>query len=90
MAEASREILNDMSHAGKQAASLGKQTVEKVSDKLHSQASDWEDRYKAVQEKTRQAVNSSTEFVKEHPFSTVLGAAAVGFLAGIIARSRRH
>ena len=90
MAEASREILNDMSSASKQAASLGKQAVEKASDKLQSSAADWEERYKAVQQKTRQAMDTTTDFVKEHPFSTVLGAAAVGFLAGIIARSRRH
>lgn len=90
MAEASREILNDMSNAGKQAASLGRQAMDKASDKLHSRASDWEERYKAVQEKTRQAVDTTTDFVKEHPVSTVLGAAAVGFLAGMIARSRRH
>ncbi|MGE5085173.1 MAG: DUF883 family protein [Bacillota bacterium] len=90
MAEASREIINDMSSPGKQTASFGRQALEKASEKLHSQSADWEERYKAVQEKTRQAVDSTTDFVKEHPFSTVLGAAAVGFLAGVITRSRRH
>lgn len=45
--------------------------------------------YSTVQEKAQSALSSSGEFVKANPIRTVLGAAAVGFLAGMIAR-RKH
>lgn len=51
--------------------------------------SGWEDRYHTAQAKAREAVDASEEFVKDHPFYTVLGAATVGFVAGILMR-RRH
>ncbi|MEN0059468.1 MAG: hypothetical protein AAGB31_11585 [Bdellovibrio sp.] len=47
------------------------------------------DRYYAAQAKAREAVDASEEFVKDHPFYTILGAAAIGFLAGVLVR-RRH
>ncbi|MBV2169165.1 MAG: DUF883 family protein [Bdellovibrio sp.] len=49
----------------------------------------WNDRYHAVQDRTREAVDASEEFVKAHPFYTVLGAATVGFVAGMLIR-RKH
>ncbi|HWU44824.1 MAG TPA: hypothetical protein VN132_15335 [Bdellovibrio sp.] len=45
--------------------------------------------YANVQKRAQEAISSSEDFVKERPLRTVLGAAAVGFLAGVIAR-RRH
>lgn len=48
----------------------------------------WQDRYNAVQDKARQAVDASEEFVKIHPFYTILGAATVGFVAGMLLRRR--
>ncbi|WP_413584703.1 DUF883 family protein [Bdellovibrio sp. HCB274] len=52
-------------------------------------ASMWQNGYKEVQNRARQAVDSSTDFVNEHPVSSVLGACAVGFVAGMLLRSRR-
>lgn len=46
--------------------------------------------YQALQDKTRQAVDASEEFVKAHPFYTILGAATVGFVAGMLIRRNRH
>lgn len=57
--------------------------------KHEMQRSGWEDRYHAVQDKAREAVDASEEFVKAHPFYTVLGAATVGFVAGMLIR-RNH
>lgn len=51
--------------------------------------SGWTDRYHTVQAKAREAVDASEEFVKEHPFYTVLGAATVGFVAGMLLRRRQ-
>lgn len=50
----------------------------------------WEERYHTAQAKAREAVDASEEFVKSHPFYTVLGAATVGFVAGILMRNRKH
>lgn len=57
--------------------------------KQEMQRSGWEDRYHVVQDKAREAVDASEEFVKAHPFYTVLGAATVGFVAGMLIR-RNH
>lgn len=54
-----------------------------------SSSSTWSDRYQAAQNKAREAVDASEEFVKAHPFYTVLGAATVGFVAGVLLR-RKH
>lgn len=50
----------------------------------------WMDRYHTAQEKAREAVDASEDFVKAHPFYTVLGAATVGFVAGMLIRRRNH
>lgn len=57
--------------------------------KQELQHSGLEDRYHAIQGKAREAVDASEEFVKAHPFYTVLGAATVGFVAGMLIR-RNH
>lgn len=44
----------------------------------------WTDAYQNIQEKARQAVDASEEYVKVHPFYTLLGAATIGFLAGML------
>lgn len=60
---------------------------ENVSSSLS--ASDWKERYETVQNKARLAVNSSEDFVKAHPFYTILGAATVGFVAGMLIRKNQ-
>ncbi len=50
---------------------------------------DLKESWASVQRRAQDAIASSESFVKERPLRTVLGAAAVGFLAGMIAR-RRH
>ena len=49
----------------------------------------WTERYETIQAKSQQAVQASEDFVKAHPFYTVLGAATVGFVAGMLMR-RNH
>lgn len=45
--------------------------------------------YSTVQKKAQDAVVTSEDFIRARPIRTVLGAAAVGFLAGFLAR-RKH
>lgn len=47
------------------------------------------ERYDAVEARVRDGVDASEEFVREHPFYTILGAATVGFVAGVLLR-RKH
>lgn len=53
----------------------------------------WSDRYQElagqVQDRTKEYVDVSEDWIKEHPFYTVLGAAAVGFVAGLLIRGGR-
>jgi len=56
---------------------------------ISSRNFDLKDTWATVQRRAQDAISSSESFVKERPLRTVLGAAAVGFLAGMIAR-RRH
>lgn len=44
--------------------------------------------YATVQKKTQEAITTSEDFIRQRPIRTVLGAAAVGFLAGFLTRKR--
>ncbi|KYG64937.1 hypothetical protein AZI86_12120 [Bdellovibrio bacteriovorus] len=50
--------------------------------------SNWQERYEELRKRAGEAVEASEDFVKEHPYYTLLGAAAVGFLAGMILRRK--
>lgn len=50
--------------------------------------SNWQERYEDLRKRAGEAVEASEDFVKEHPYYTLLGAAAVGFLAGMILRRK--
>ena len=52
------------------------------------EATDWQARYEDISERARQAADVSTDFVKAHPFYTLLGAATVGFVAGMLLRRK--
>ena len=58
------------------------------SSQVHSEGP-WTERYQTVRAKAQEAVDASEDFVKTHPFYTVLGAATVGFVAGMLIR-RNH
>lgn len=60
---------------------------ENVAQSLEKSA--WSDRYHAVESRVKEGVDASEEFVKAHPFYTILGAAAVGFVAGALI-NRKH
>ncbi len=52
--------------------------------------SKWSQGLQSVQQSAKDAAQASEEFVKTHPFYTVLGAATVGFVAGILMGRNKH
>lgn len=98
MADSSRELVNDIKSTGKQALDTGKSIYSDAKSDIKAQAHDikssmrsqWNDRYETLKHQAQDALSSSEDFVKEHPIATVLGACAVGFVAGLIARRTRH
>ena len=87
MAEASRDMENDLTGLGKQSYEQGKRKISAMADNLKST---WQDSYEDMRYQAQQARHASEDFIKEHPLSTVLGAAAVGFLVGKIISKTRH
>lgn len=62
--------------------SSAKSTANQAASKLESG-------YKELQGRAREYMDTSSDFVADHPMSSVLGACAVGFVAGMLIRSRR-
>ncbi len=97
MAESPRELMNDLKSTGRQAVDTGKSLYGDVKSDVKSQINDakselrkeWGERYETIKHRAQDAWETSEDFVKDHPIATVLGACAVGFVAGMIAR-RRH
>ena len=99
MAETSREVINDMKNTGKQAVNAGKDVVNAGKEAYQDAKSQFSasqindqlmDGYETLRKRAESAVSTSEDFVKDHPIATLLGAAAVGFVAGLIARRSRH
>lgn len=48
----------------------------------------WQERYEDLRKRAGEAVDASEDFVKDHPYYTLLGAAAIGFVAGMLLRRK--
>lgn len=103
MAETSREMVNDMKSdvkaTGRQAAQTGRDAISSGKDAMNDlksqfSASELNDQlmegYETLRKRAESAISTSETFVKDHPVATLLGVAAVGFVAGLIARRSRH
>jgi len=91
------ELKNSVSSAGQYAADKSKQVankaegaIDKVSDTLHDQQKHVQEIYDSAKQRAQQAADASVDFVKRYPFYTVAGAAAIGFVAGILLRRSKH
>jgi ElaB/YqjD/DUF883 family membrane-anchored ribosome-binding protein len=91
------ELKNTASAAGQYAADKAKQVANKaegvankVSEGIHKGQMQAEDIYETARDRAVQAVDASSDFVKKYPFYTVAGAAAIGFVAGVLLRRGRH
>ncbi len=78
-----RKDLGQIKDNVRQGANSIRQNVEE-----QIEASGWQDRYEDLRKRAGEAVEASEDFVKEHPYYTLLGAVAVGFLAGMILRRK--
>lgn len=75
--------LGTMKDNVRQGANSMKQSVQnKIED------ASWKNQYEAIQDRTREAVEASSDFVKAHPYYSILGAAAVGITVGMLLRRR--
>lgn len=98
MARTSREFGSDLKSSGKQALETGKSIYgdakSEIKTQLHDTASELRSelggRYESLKHSAKDAYNTSEKFVKERPIASILGACAVGFVAGLIARRTRH
>lgn len=85
---------NELKNAGNSAKNYVEDKTRQVAgvaqdkaDKLQDRA---EDIYNMARDRAGDYYDTSVDFVKKHPFSTVAGAAALGFIAGILLRRSRH
>lgn len=85
--ENTQSTLNGIKRTGKDLAS---NVVDTVAEKTNLSTPELKAYYETAKERASEAVHASEDFVKKYPFYTVLGAAAVGFLAGAIIRSGRR
>lgn len=90
MEPSTSDLKNAAASAGSYAGDKARQVAKNVSDKLHSTESRAEDMYHMARERAEEYYDTSVDFVKKYPVSTVAGAAAIGFIAGILLRRSRH
>lgn len=84
------ELKKAASNAGAYASETARQVANTLTDKLHRTEVKAEEIYHAARDRAESAIDNSADFVKRHPFSTVAGAAAIGFIAGALLRRTRH
>lgn len=78
-----RKDLGTIKENVRQGANSIRQNVEEQIEN-----SGWQERYEDLRERASQAMEASEDFVKEHPYYTLLGAAAIGFVAGMLLRRK--
>ena len=94
-----RDIMNDVGSTGRKVANDFKGEVKSAAGDIKGAAKDAQntlrhelgDRYAEFRDQAKEAMTQSEHYVKEHPLSTVLGACAIGFIAGaLLSRASRH
>ncbi len=80
-----RDLKNELNATAQNVKSQAKDAIRDMSGAWKESA---ENAYSMIQERGRQAADASEDFVKRHPFTTVLGAAAIGLVAGFLLARR--
>jgi ElaB/YqjD/DUF883 family membrane-anchored ribosome-binding protein len=84
------DLKNAAASAGNYASEKARQTAqnvsERISDKMDKSQARIEDIYHAARDRAENYYDTSVDFVKKYPISTVAGAAAIGFVAGVLLR----
>ncbi|HEY8272729.1 MAG TPA: hypothetical protein VIG33_17680 [Pseudobdellovibrionaceae bacterium] len=84
------DLKESATSAGNYATEKARQLANAVSEKIQQQELKAEELYRTARVSAEDALDTSADFVKKHPFSTVAGAAALGFIAGILLRRTKH
>lgn len=87
--ETTKELKNEASSAARQAAHQASKKASQAMDTFDGWRDEVESRYHDVEKRARELASVSYDVVKSYPIYSVLGAAAIGFLAGAII-SRRN
>lgn len=88
----SSSLQNQVSSTASDIANKAQQAsgkAQKVVNQVKSQLSDnWSGNYQAVQGRAREAISTSEEFMRSHPYYTLLGAATAGLVLGMLINRR--
>lgn len=94
MEPSASDLKNAAASAGNYASDKARQVAhnvsENVSEKLDKSQARIEDIYNTARDRAEDYYDTSIDFVKKYPVSTVAGAAAIGFIAGMLLRRTRH
>lgn len=90
MEPTSTDLKSTASSAAQYASEKAKQMASNVSERIQKGEMSAQELYQEARGRAEDAMDVSVDFVKKHPLSTVAGAAAIGFLAGILIRGNRH
>ena len=92
MEPSSSQLQNQVNSAANNLASKAQQATgkaQKVVDQVKGQLSDnWSENYQAVQGRAREAMSTSEDFMRSHPYYTLLGAATAGLVVGMLLSRR--
>lgn len=78
----------DVKGMAKDARETLHQGAKVVRDRLEDTAGDINAQFQDVRERGMKAIDASTDYIKTNPWGVVLGAAAVGLVAGMLLRGR--
>lgn len=76
---------SNLANKAQQATGKAQKVVEQVKGQL---SENWSENYQAVQGKAREAMSTTEDFMRTHPYYTLLGAATAGLVAGLLLSRR--
>ena len=87
--ETTKELKNEVGNSARHAAHQASKKASQAADTFEGWREEVEGRYHDVEKRARELASVSYDVMKSYPIYSVLGPAAIGFLAGAI-MSRRN
>ena len=84
------ELKNTSASAGNYASEKARHAASNIQEKVEKSQARLGDIYHTARDRAEDYYDTSVDFVKKYPVSTVMGAAAIGFVAGILLRRTKH
>ncbi len=93
--ETTKEIKNEVTNGARYAANQASKKASQVSSQAASGLEEFRDeamqRYEDIEARAKELASASYDVVKTYPVYSVLGAAAIGFIAGsLLSMGRKH